>query len=231
MDYLKSKGINIANADFSTNSIATIKNQSNIFILMMPDHYSTAIKGACLFIRDLCLEEDKMLFICADADVMEEVKKDIPKLFINGTYRPSGEMLMKLSDDILACLSDKVTEKKQILMVDNDLDHMEKMSGYLNEKFSTVLIKPDMKQINRHISNSHVIVIGMDSQMTVWENALLFTLVERWQIVNDLKLVFLARNKGEQQVFYISGIKSATCITKENPPQKNAAYLIKNYGF
>ena len=228
-DYLESKGIETVNAGFSVDSIALIKNQSNLFILMMPDSYPLSIKGICLYIRDLCLEEDKTLFICAGDDVMAEVKKDIPKLFITGTYRPSGEMMMQLSNDILACFSNNVIARRSILMIDSDLEYMEKMNTFLEDKFSVTLIKPDMGLVNRHIAYPNVIVIGMDSMITVWGNALLFAMVERWQKLNDLKLVFLAKNKGEQQVFNYIKIESATCISKETPPRKNAAYLINNY--
>jgi hypothetical protein len=126
------------------NAINNVKDKPKIILLYLEDE-AKQWNNLWVFIKDLCAEEEKHLYLVGYKGEIEEAKKVIPEMLISGTFdRPLN---VKLLVDHLNLVVEKDLEdikKKHILIVDDSGPMLRTIKSWLTSKYQISMANSGM---------------------------------------------------------------------------------------
>lgn len=215
--------------EYNISEIAAVKGKTDFFFLILPEKLSTDLLQICYYLRDICIEEEKTVYIFGTQELIPTVKSAIPKLFISGVFEKGKDEIAATISQISQDIIKKKTPTINILMIDDKQEYVQELSISLRDTFCTFIIKPDDPQLLSYLREANILIINIDMKMKVIDQAILFNTAIRRQSHEKLKILFLADKSDEQKDLNLLGAGGNICLSKELPPHKVASYLIKRY--
>ena len=136
--------------DFSVDALLAVRDRSNLIFLLMDHEKYDDLNNMALYLRDLCLEMEKYVYMYGNKEDVDTMKSKIPAIFIKKTMYSFShfDLLMDLivQEEVIA-----ENGKPVFLLVDDDNEYSEKLRVHLDQHFRVMISRFDPEEIYKLI--------------------------------------------------------------------------------
>ena len=215
--------------EYDIGEVAAAKEKTDIFLLFLPEEKNAVLRQVCFYLRDVCIDEEKTVYLFGNKEMLAFARGIIPGLMISGMFVRGETEIAGVIAGIAQDINNRGANLKSVLILDDGETYFRDLSIILRERFQTTIAKPDIDNIIRALAGTDIFIMSVDMKLTVMEQAMLFAAVELQQKRGRLKLIFVADKREEQNRVNLIKADSILCLSKETPVEKAGAYLMKNY--
>ncbi len=227
--YLEAQGLTPIWCEYDISDISNAKRITDYFYVLLPDEKDIKLDQICHFLFDICIEEDKTVYLFGSQRIMPFVTSIIPKLFVSGVFIKGQievyETLKIISKDIKV----KSALLPNILLLDDNPEYFQELAAMLKNDFNTYLRKPNIEDTLKYIKSADIIIMSLNMKMEIIDQTLLMDMILKQQKRRTLNLIFITNKKSDQKNINLLNIPYAICLSKEIPSNKIANYIINRY--
>ncbi len=215
--------------DFDVIELGRVKSSSSDILLVLSDMGEHLPLQFFMYLRDLCIDEEKNLYLYGPKRTVLKVKKLIPSLFILGAFDDSVHLVDLLKFVESHQYNGGEVSKPSVFIMDDDVSFAGNLKSALSMNFDVVLSGSDMADAGYYLKNSDIVILSTSLRITILEYVSLIRAIKTRNGKGFFRLFFLTDTKSEQvQVMSLNGL-SSLCLSRETGEQGMAAFLINNY--
>ncbi|MCR4691925.1 MAG: response regulator [Lachnospiraceae bacterium] len=210
---LLDSGFEVREVSFDVEEIGKYQESSNLLVLYADETISEN-QSVLVFLKDLCVEKDKMLVFIGNKPEMEDISPFIPShLFTEIFERPLD--MNHFVERINAMTSETEIDqrKKSILLVDDDVGFMHILKEWLKDDYKVGMAKSGMQAIT-WLSRNHVDLILLDYDMPVANGLKVFEMLKSEQFSKDIPVMFLTGRNDRETIMRVMLLKPAGYMLK-----------------
>ncbi len=214
IDNLKGGGYSVTRIDPLVNQISSEKDSFDILVFYLGDFIEN-ISETLVYLKDICVEEDKYLYCIGSKDEISILRKDVPDHAISGLFeRPVNIKNLLSALDGLVAEHEGDSKKKSVLVVDDDVVFLNMMKEWLSVDYRVALVNSGMRAIT-YLANNKPDLILLDYEMPVTSGPQVLEMIRDDSETSDTPVIFLT-GKGDRD--------SVTKVLSLKPN----GYLLKN---
>ncbi len=206
-------------AAFDLTEISQIENQPLLIFLYL-DEQSTNKKDVLVYIRDICMEEERRLFLIGYAPDVEEVKKMMPRDTIGGVFeRPLNikSICEKLNN--IAARGELEEKKKHILVVDDSGTMLRTVKTWLGNKYHVSMVNSATNAITFLATNLPDLIL-LDYEMPVCSGPQMLEMIRAEVRTSSIPVMFLTSKGDKESVKKVLALKPEGYMLKTMPPEQ-----------
>ncbi|MBQ7677675.1 MAG: hypothetical protein IJT32_05520 [Lachnospiraceae bacterium] len=209
--------------------IAREKDNVDNILVALPNVVDDGVRQVLFYLRDMCIDEEKGVFLCGGKDSLKKAKRIIPAMILMECYEiVKGEMDYVASQMGKAFTRDGI--KPGCLILDDDLEYNQKLRLALREYCDVAFSDGTPSQTMPYIGQTNLLIISMDMKMDMLAWARIRAMIGKNKNRADFHSVFIANDFRRQiEVTRYLGENSGVCLSKETDFVKNANYLKQRY--
>ena len=210
----------------SVESLLKERGRSNIIFVCMDHDDKDTLKKLGLYLRDICIEDEKILYLYGNMEDVDTIRPLIPKLFVaNASY--SFVDLSRLIEELQDDFAKNEKDKPVFLIIDDDVEYAEKLRVYLDPYYRFFLCRFNPEDIAKMASVADVMVLCLDGSMKLVDFMELFRLIASKKKNNkDFKYYYLAGDNKNRAMMNAESEKTAISFSKEMGIDRIAKFLI-----
>ncbi len=225
---LRQRNITEIKCKYEVRDIMAVKDKVAIFILFLPEDMTPEVLCVCNYLRDICIDEEKEVYVFGREKEVERVRKIIPRLFLRKTFCREKTSVADLTDYLEWELQRREDQTAKMLMLDDGSDYLRKLRSMIEGEFELICYDEYRDEITEILAGVSVVVIDLDMKMEMKQFFDLERALYMWR--NRLKVVYISGKREDQKSLNLMGSKAMVCLNRGTPPERNAAYLIRSYG-
>ncbi|MCR4589452.1 MAG: hypothetical protein K5668_01360 [Lachnospiraceae bacterium] len=206
-----------------------IKNRarSNVFFFCIYDDDPEILKKIGLYLRDLCIDEEKILYIYGSREGVDVLKSCVPSLYIRKSAYFFACPLEDLTNDLyfLDKIRNKQERSKRVLIMDDDDEYISKLRLHLDTDFQVFVCPYDLTEAGTLILHSDILLIGTTGRFTLPESIDLLRIISRRRKYDKFHAYYLAVDDAERKRLNISSIDNNIAFSKEMEMNRIVSYL------
>lgn len=209
--------------DFSVEAFQKIRDRSDVVFVCMEHEDKNEVLRLSLYLKDVCIEYEKTLYLFGNVDDVEIVKTYVPHLYIkNSRYAFEG------MDPILEELSgpDSGITKPGFLLIDEDMEYVELVRDHLCEEFNVFVSHYDPFECEYFSRFSFSGMMSMDGMVKISSLFRILITVNNKRYDPDFHFYLLASSNFERDFFYEKSERIGISLSKEMDIDRIAKYLI-----
>ena len=193
--------------------IENIKENSDIVILFLWDDLY-AKKDVLIFLKDICIEDDKTLFLIGNKQEFEVVVNLIPDVIVAKKFERPVNV-----DDIIEELDRRASEdkKKNILVVDDDGVFLRNMHNLLSIKYKVTMESSGMNAITYLAKHTPDLVL-LDYEMPVTDGPQVLAMIRSEPATRDIPVMFLTGRDDKESVMKVMELHPDGYLLKSQKP-------------
>ena len=215
--------------EYDVSLLTLHKEKTNVVLFFLPEEITTEVERLLYYLRDICIDEEKVVYMYGSLTNLAFARAIIPGIFIGERYDEKEYGIADIVDRVAGDLNSEGREARTILMVDEDTAHFKEMAIPLRNHFHVIVIEPVLEDVTEHLKKADILIIGVHARFSVIDNSILFALIAKKQEQGRLKLIFAADDKEEQNRVNVIRAKSALCFAKTMAIDKVVNYLVSYY--
>ncbi len=206
IDNLEAGGYEVTRADPGINQINGEKERADIIVFYLGD-FVDDISDTLIFLKDICIEEDKHLFLVGSREELEAVKKDIPEHAITGAFeRPLNVKNLLSALDMLIEEHKGDSLKKSILVVDDDVVFLNMIKEWLSGDYRVALVNSGVRAIT-YLANNKPDLILLDYEMPVTSGPQVLQMIRADSELSATPVIFLTGKGDKKSVTGVLSLK------------------------
>ena len=219
---LKKAGFELFEEPVSVNSIQQYKDECAL-ILFYTDGIEVIdeISQVLVYLKDLCIEENKLLYLIGDPNEFTVICKVIPRASLCDTMARPLDMA-KLVGDMNKYTDESFSQKKNILVVDDDPTYLKIIREWLKNDYNVTIASSAMQAI-MYMSNNPVDLVLLDYEMPVTSGPKVFEMMKSDPEISGVPVMFLTGKNDKDSIMKVMFLKPAGYLLKTI----NKADLIK----
>ncbi len=204
------------------------KRESIDIALLFIEEIPPEIKKALVYIKDVCVDNDKPLYLVGYKDALDRVEEFIPSECVKKEYPRPVDAKKILSDllDEADMLRYRDTQKK-ILVVDDDVTFLKMVRKWLSWKYHVTTVKSGMQAI-RHLASHTPDLILMDYDMPVTNGSKLTEMIRSEPETESIPIIFLTGKADRETVYDVMGLNPQGYLLKSTN-QSDLTSAIEKY--
>ncbi|MCR5627352.1 MAG: response regulator [Lachnospiraceae bacterium] len=210
---LKDDGIEVIKAEPTIKELEKYKEKPGVFLFYLGS-YLENISDVLVFLKDLCIEQEKVLCTIGDASEFDVLKRIIPEHVIKEHFsRPLN--VREVADKMLNILSvsDELSRRKHILLVDDDPTFLTLTKTWLDEKYRVSIVNSGMQAIT-YLANNKPDLILLDYEMPVTSGPQVLEMIRSEVGTSSLPVIFLTGKGDKESVTRVLSLKPEGYILK-----------------
>ena len=211
---LNEAGYEVREVSLHIKEISLYQDVYDIIVLYADDNLADA-QGTLVYLKDLCVEEDKMLVLIGNKDRNDEIAPFIPMhLFTEVFERPldMNQFIEKINN--LTSENEIAQRKKCILIVDDDVSFLQILKEWLKEEYRVGMAKSGMQAIT-WLARNNVDLILLDYNMPVTNGLKVFEMLKSEQFSKDIPVMFLTGKSDKETILRVMTLKPAGYMLKD----------------
>ncbi|MBR6329025.1 MAG: hypothetical protein IKR68_05195 [Lachnospiraceae bacterium] len=220
-------GLQITWSTLSIEDLITKRDRSNvIFVYLNNDDFDDLNKMG-LYLRDMCIEDEKIIYLYgnkADVNVMQTL---IPSLYIKSAMYSFSHFNLMVEDIVRKEVFDSAG-KPRFLILDDDIDYVEKLRIYLDPHFTVYVSRFDVNEIGPLILRSDIAMISMEGTLKLSEFMGLFSMLLARKKNARFKFYYLTATNTTRNSANSGSENNSISFSKEMEPYRIANYFIKH---
>jgi CheY-like chemotaxis protein len=219
---LTKAGFNVIEEPVNVKSIQRCKDDCDL-ILFYTDGVETIelISSALTCLKDLCIEENMLLYLLGGPDEFQYVCRIIPQASLCDTMARPLDM-NRLISDMNRYTSEDFTQKKNILVVDDDATYLKIIREWLKYDFNVTIASSAMQAIT-HMSNNPIDLLLLDYEMPITNGPKVFEMMKSDPEISGIPVMFLTGKNDKESIMKVMSLRPAGYLLKTI----NKADLIK----
>lgn len=192
--------------DPTVEELAEHRHEVNIFVFYL-GKFVEDISNFLVYLRDVCLEEEKFLLAIGNGDEIENLTDAVHANTITATFERPVDF-KKLTAEI-----DKLTQtigareaKKSILLVDDDPTFLKMMKGWL-DYFYRVTIVTSGTQALMYLADNKPDLILLDYEMPVTSGPQVLGMIRSETNVDQVPVMFLTGKGDRESIVKVLALK------------------------
>ncbi|SKB89887.1 Response regulator receiver domain-containing protein [Lachnospiraceae bacterium] len=182
------------------------KDQVDMIVFYLGD-YIEEIPETLAYLKELVLEERKLLFIIGSNDEFFEFDRKVPDQIDTSRFlRPLNvrDLIEKLNDVIEVNSDDD--RKKSIMIVDDDVMFLKLMKEWLSGPYRVTMANSGMRAIT-YLANNTPDLILLDYEMPVTNGPQVLQMIRDEATTNAIPVMFLTGKSDRESVLKVVGLK------------------------
>ncbi|MBO6148324.1 MAG: response regulator [Lachnospiraceae bacterium] len=203
---LKSENFKIVHAVPTVESLDELRNSANLYLFYV-SAFREGMREAIVYLRDLCLEHDKKLFLVGDEKWFEPVDSVISEEIVTARFTRPFDMktlITELKNHVL--WDDKNTKLKTILLVDDDGTFLKMVREWLHGRYRIVIVTSGMQAIT-YLANNTPDLILLDYEMPVTPGPVVMEMIRSEPKTEGIPIVFLTGKGDKDSVMKVLSLK------------------------
>ena len=207
---LKSAGIECATVEPDAEKLAHEKDSADVFMLIAGDFVYEA-KDFLASLKDVAA--GKPLYVMGYDKELEAITQSIPKNMIAREFvRPID--INTLSNALKMLLaSDGNGEKKQILLVDDDITFLKMMQKWLGTKYQVAAARTGPQALH-YLAEHTVDLILLDYEMPLMDGPKVLDALRNNPLTANIPVIFLTGKSDPESVRNVMSLKPASYLLK-----------------
>ncbi len=224
---LSGRDLHVTWCPMTIEGIQEVRDRSNLMFLVAKDEDEDELKRIGLYLRDLCIEYEKILYIYGNRRSVDILRARIPALYVRKSGYTIKEPFSLLLDDVAAMEQDESVDLPALLILDDKTEFIEKLRLYLEPYFRIYVSHYDPQELGILVLRSNVVLMGTDRLMTVIQFMELSRMIGRRREVPDFHLYFLAKTQEERAMFNSEAARYGIAFSADMDASRVADYLIR----
>ncbi|MBO4336520.1 MAG: response regulator [Lachnospiraceae bacterium] len=211
---LNENGYQVFDVPFHVKEIGLYQDSIDI-IVVYGSGEMTSNQSALVYLRDLCVEEDKLLIFIGSKQESDDISTIIPAhLFAEIFERPldMGHLIEKI--DSLSDEKQLEQRKKCILIVDDDVAYLHVLKEWLKDDYRVGMAKSGMQAIT-WLARNNVDLILLDYNMPVTNGLKVLEMLRSEQFSKDIPVMFLTGKSDKETILRVMTLKPAGYMLKD----------------
>ena len=167
-----------------------------------------------VFIKDVCADDAKTLFLAGYSEDIEKVYRVIPKDMVREAFiRPfENKYIVKVISNE-AEEARKRRSAKRILVVDDDITFLKMVKKWLMDKYQVTIVKSGMQAI-KYITGHRPDLILMDYDMPITDGTKVLEMLRSEPDSAEIPVIFLTGKADKETVLKVMSLKPQGYLLK-----------------
>ena len=203
---LESAGYDVTRIDPEVKEIVQYKDDTDIFVFYL-GKFVSEIPETLVYLKDICLEEDRYLFLLGNLDELDIVSQYIPAAAISAKFERPFDIKKLLSElGRFAQAVDARDMKKSILLVDDDPTFLKMVKGWLDEEYRVTIVTSGTQAL-MYIADNKPDLILLDYEMPVTSGPQVLEMIRSETKVDRIPVIFLTGKGDRESVLKVLSLK------------------------
>lgn len=217
-------GFDCQTVGMSIQAIEAVKDKPDCIFLYIDEN--TEKNGeVVIYIKDLCLEADKKLFLVGYGSDIADVCKVVPNEIIGGCFeRPIDAKA--IGDKLQATIElfESSAKKKHILVVDDSGTMLRTIRDWLSDKYKVSIVNSVTSAIS-FLATNHPDLVLLDYEMPVCSGPMMLQMIRAEVKMEKLPVIFLTSKGDKESVQQVLSLKPDGYLLKSMPSEKIIAAI------
>ena len=216
---LTEAGLQVIKTEPKVNELDKYRKEPNVFLFYL-GQYIDEITDVLIYLRDICLENDKILCMIGDVSEYDVITKSIPADMIAEKFeRPLD--IKKVTERMreLCLLNDELSRRKSILLVDDDPTFLKLIKNWLDEEYRVTIVNSGMQAIT-YLANNTPDLILLDYEMPVTSGPQVLEMIRTEAKTQSTPVIFLTGKGDKESVMKVVGLKPNGYLLKTMPKEE-----------
>ena len=226
---LEVAGYEVTRIDPVVEQIASQKDKFELIAFYL-GKFVEDIPDFLVYLKDLCLEKDKILILLGNADEIETVENVVPSDAIAKKFERPIDLKTFASD--IEHVYNHVSaqgEKKSILMVDDDPTFLKMMKGWLEGDYRVTIVTSGTQAL-MYIADNKPDLILLDYEMPIISGPQVLEMIRSESKVEHTPVIFLTGKGDRDSVMKVMELRPDGYLLKSLPREKILA-SVKEFFF
>ena len=220
MDNLKKYDYEVEFCETEVRALSKLSDVPSIIFLNVEENFVTKHMEFLVYLKDICVEDDKIVFITGYNNDMQEVTDILPKEIVGGTFeRPvNTKVVAEAIENKLEIVGDKLG-RKHILVVDDSGEYLRAIKGWLSNKYNVSMVNSATNAIAFLASNRPDLIL-LDYEMPICSGPQLLEMIRAEGKTADIPVMFLTSKDDAESVKKVLALHPQGYLLKNLPPEK-----------
>jgi CheY-like chemotaxis protein len=210
---LRDAGITAVKASPKISELENYKDEPAV-ILFYLGSYLDDISDVLVYLKDMCLEKDKILCTIGDASEYQTLTRSVPSSLIKEHYeRPLNIKNVAEKMQIILSMNDELSRRKRILLVDDDPTYLTLVKSWLDEKYRVVIVGSGMQAIT-YLANNKPDLILLDYEMPITTGPQVLEMIRSEVSTSSIPVFFLTGKGDKESVTKVLSLKPEGYVLK-----------------
>lgn len=203
---LESAGYDVIRVDPEVKQLSEYKDETDIFVFYL-GKFVSEIPETLVYLKDICLEEDKYLFLLGTLDELDVVTQYVPAAAIAEKFeRPFDNKKLISEIGRFAQAVGAREMKKSILLVDDDPTFLKMVKGWLDEEYRVTIVTSGTQAL-MYIADNRPDLILLDYEMPVTSGPQVLEMIRSETKVDRIPVIFLTGKGDRESVLKVLSLK------------------------
>ena len=200
----ESAGYEVVRVDPEVKQLAEYKDDAELFVFYL-GKFVAEIPETLVYLKDICLEEDKFLILLGNIDELDIVSQYVPAAAIAAKFERPFD-IKKLTSEVerFAQAADARDLKKSILLVDDDPTFLKMMKGWLDEEYRVTIVTSGTQALMYIADNKPDL---LDYEMPVTSGPQVLEMIRSETKVDHIPVIFLTGKGDRESVLKVLSLK------------------------
>lgn len=210
--------VEFAPADFS--KVSKIEEIPDIIFLNVEENFARDNMDLCVYLKDISVEGDKMIFISGYHADIDEVLTIIPEKVVGGTIeRPVNTKTVADIIDKKVANGGEVFNKKHILVVDDSGEFLRAIKGWLSNRYNVAMVNSAANAIAYLATNTPDLIL-LDYEMPVCSGPQLLEMIRAESKTSSIPVIFLTSKSDRESVQSVLALHPQGYLLKTLTPER-----------
>ena len=206
-------GIQCVRLDAEIKEIEANKDEADMVFLYVNEAVS-AMTQELVFIKDVCADDAKTLYLAGYSEDIERVYRVIPRDLVKEAFvRPFENKYIVKEISTEAEAARKRQSAKRILIVDDDITFLKMVKKWLMDKYQVTIVKSGMQAI-KYITGHRPDLILMDYDMPITTGTKVLEMMRSEPDSADIPVIFLTGKADKETVLQVMSMKPQGYLLK-----------------
>lgn len=210
---LKDNGFEVSHSVPNVQEISEFRDTCNIFIFYM-DEGSAVERDTLVYLKDLSMEEEKMVILIGTQDEFRVATWILPKENLAAWFLRPFDMrvfLDKMKE--LTDAKEREYRKKCILVVDDDISYLKMIDSWLKEKYRVAIVNSGLQAITWLAKNKADLVL-LDYEMPVADGPSILEMLKSETGTDSIPVFFLTGRSDWDSIQKVIDLKPERYLLK-----------------
>lgn len=218
-DALKTNEYQVSSASMNVRELSLIEEKPDIFIVYADENIDRH-SDSLIYLKDLCVEYERRLYLIGYNDELEQIQKIIPEDMINATFeRPLNVKLLveKMNEEVEKAELEE--EKKHILIVDDSGTMLRTIKSWLSHRYKVSMANSGAMAITFLASNKPDLIL-LDYEMPICSGPQVMEMIHAETSTSDIPIMFLTAKGDRESVQKVLDLKPVGYLLKTMKPEE-----------
>ena len=210
---LKEAGFQVSRKEPVIKVLSEISKEDEILLMYLGPYIET-IPEVLVYLKDLCVEDEKRLCLIGDHDEFRAVEREVPAEVIAKKFERPLDIKALVSElDSIAEENESLNRRKNILLVDDDSSFLKIVKGWLSDRYKVVIVNSGMQAIT-YLANNKPDLILLDYEMPVTSGPQVMEMIKSEPTTDSIPIIFLTGKSDRESVMKVLALKPEGYLLK-----------------